>query len=359
MEINMKEKLRALRQQKNITQEALANHLGITPQSVGKWERGEGFPDITLLPKIAFYFDVTVDELLCVDRARAEEAIAAYSRQAAIYQNKGENEKNLELWERAYAEFPHDCRVIQGLMYAINRKAEYPCPKDKAERIIALGEELLAKSTDSLQREQAVQYLCYTYDGIDYEKALHYANMGGSAYTSREGLRCAILQGEEGVAACQQYMDTLIHSAAMTAVRMTSKIKFTPEQTIEAYSFAIDILKRLYADDNVGFYAHDLSHYYISIALQYAELRDKEKVLANLEESCRYAIMDADLKDMDYTAPMVNRLKHRNENTSKNYVGNDCNLRLKALEDKRFDLVRDEPAYRRMIAELQRHADPI
>ena len=68
MEINLKEKLRSLRQQKNITQEALANHLGITPQSVGKWERGEGFPDITLLPKIAFYFDVTVDELLCVDQ---------------------------------------------------------------------------------------------------------------------------------------------------------------------------------------------------------------------------------------------------------------------------------------------------
>ena len=72
MEINLKEKVRSLRQQKNITQEALANHLGITPQSVGKWERGEGFPDITLLPKIAFYFDVTVDELLCVDQVRVE-----------------------------------------------------------------------------------------------------------------------------------------------------------------------------------------------------------------------------------------------------------------------------------------------
>lgn len=40
MEINLKEKIRTLRQQKNVTQEALANHLGITPQSVGKWERG-------------------------------------------------------------------------------------------------------------------------------------------------------------------------------------------------------------------------------------------------------------------------------------------------------------------------------
>ena len=101
MQINLKGKLRSLRLQKNITQEALANHLGITPQSVGKWQRGEGFPDITLLPRIAFYFDITVDELLCVDQVRVEEAIAEYERQAAVYQNNGENEKNLELWEQA------------------------------------------------------------------------------------------------------------------------------------------------------------------------------------------------------------------------------------------------------------------
>lgn len=67
MQINLKDKLRSLRLQKNITQEALAGHLGITPQSVGKWERGEGFPDITLLPRIAFYFDICryVRRFLC------------------------------------------------------------------------------------------------------------------------------------------------------------------------------------------------------------------------------------------------------------------------------------------------------
>ena len=97
MKINLKDKLRALRQQKNVTQEALANHLGITPQSVGKWERGEGFPDITLLPKIAFYFDVTVDELLGVEQARVEEAIAEYKRQSKIFLHNGENIKNREI----------------------------------------------------------------------------------------------------------------------------------------------------------------------------------------------------------------------------------------------------------------------
>ena len=40
MEIEIKDKLRTLRQQKNKTQDDLASYLGITYQSVGKWERG-------------------------------------------------------------------------------------------------------------------------------------------------------------------------------------------------------------------------------------------------------------------------------------------------------------------------------
>lgn len=357
MEINLKEKLRSLRQQKCITQEALANHLGITPQSVGKWERGEGFPDITLLPKIAFYFDVTVDELLCVDQVRVEETICEYQRQSKICCQNGENQRNLEIWEKAYTEFPNDCRVIEGLMHAINRDAVYPCPKEEAERIIALGEELLQKSTDTRQRESAVQCLCYTYDNIDKEKALYYADMSGTFDITMENLRCAILDGEEGVEACQSYIMSLIHTAAMTASSMISKRQFSHEESIEAYTFAIDILKRLYSDDNVGFYAFDISYYYRGIALEYAEMNDTGNTLKALKESCRYAIIEANLKDMAYTAPMVNRMKHKKANTSKNYIGNACNLRLKALEDKRFDFVRNEEVFKKIVADLIKYAE--
>ena len=357
MEINLKEKLRTLRQQKNIMQEALANHLGITAQSVGKWERGEGFPDITLLPKIAFYFGVTIDELLCVDQIRVEETIDEYKRQSKIFQQNGENEKNLQIWEKAYAKFPNDCRVIEGLMFAINRDAIYPCPRDKAERIISLGKELLQKSTDTRQRENAVQCLCYTYDSIDKEKALYYADMSGSFNITREDLRTTILDGEEGVKACQSYIMSLIHTAAMTAANMTSKIQFSHEETMEAYRFAIDILKRLYSDGNIGFYAFDVSYYYCNIALEYAGMKDTENTLKTLEESCQYAIREATLKDMNYTAPMVNRMKYQKSNTSKNYIGNACNLRLQALENTKFDFVRNEKTFKKIVYDLKKYAE--
>ncbi len=65
--------IKALRLRRGITQEAMAQHLGVTPQSVSKWERGATTPDIGLLPEISAYFGVTIDELFALsDETRME-----------------------------------------------------------------------------------------------------------------------------------------------------------------------------------------------------------------------------------------------------------------------------------------------
>ena len=52
-----------LRKQNNITQEALAQQLGVTNQAVSKWESDQCCPDVTLLPKIADIFHISIDTL--------------------------------------------------------------------------------------------------------------------------------------------------------------------------------------------------------------------------------------------------------------------------------------------------------
>ncbi len=63
-----------LRKELSMTQEQLAQELGITAQAVSKWETGQSYPDITLLPKLAEVFHVRVDELLGVAQQQDEEA---------------------------------------------------------------------------------------------------------------------------------------------------------------------------------------------------------------------------------------------------------------------------------------------
>ena len=52
------------RRELHLTQGDLARHLGVTKASVSKWETGQSYPDLELLPRIAVFFDTTVDELL-------------------------------------------------------------------------------------------------------------------------------------------------------------------------------------------------------------------------------------------------------------------------------------------------------
>ncbi|WP_082652213.1 helix-turn-helix domain-containing protein [Gorillibacterium timonense] len=63
-ELRIHEQIAFLRKQKGITQEELAKALGVTNQSVSKWESAICCPDLQLLPNIATYFGITVDELL-------------------------------------------------------------------------------------------------------------------------------------------------------------------------------------------------------------------------------------------------------------------------------------------------------
>lgn len=361
MEINLKDTLRALRQKKNITQEALAAHLGITQQSVGKWERGEGFPDITLLPRIALYFDVTVDELLDVGKARIEEKIQAYREEGARYRQTGEKEKNLALWEKAYDEFPNDCRVMERLMSAIEQMGTVPFPKEDAERIISLGERILQESTDTQQREIAFSTLCIAYKKIgDEENALRCANMGGSVSATREGMLANVQQGEEGVKACQKNVASLLQHAAMDAAIMLGKAAFSTEEKITVYRFCIDLLELLFSDGNAGAFALNLSNYYAALSIYYAQLRDAEKTLEAIEQCAKYAISTVDPGGTQYTAPMVNRLRYTPVQMTKNYKGNACDLLLQKLlnpERSEFDFIRDDERFRQAVEQLKRHAE--
>jgi transcriptional regulator with XRE-family HTH domain len=64
-----------LRKAKNMTQKELAEKLNITDKAVSKWERGLGYPDITIVSKLADILDVTVNELLNGERTVKESTI--------------------------------------------------------------------------------------------------------------------------------------------------------------------------------------------------------------------------------------------------------------------------------------------
>ena len=63
-ELNLSTVIAAKRREKGVTQDELAAHMGVSKASVSKWETGQSYPDITFLPMLAAYFDISIDRLM-------------------------------------------------------------------------------------------------------------------------------------------------------------------------------------------------------------------------------------------------------------------------------------------------------
>ncbi|MBR6808011.1 MAG: helix-turn-helix transcriptional regulator [Clostridia bacterium] len=173
MEIQFSKTLKNLRQKYSKTQDDLADYLGITSQAVSKWERCEGYPDITLLPKIAAFFHVSVDTLLGVDEMvrqnRINEITAEYNRirhHVPLDPNYRLDE-GIELIRNVLKEIPGEFFFEQLLAADLSWKGKNisdPSEKNKLyEEAITLCDDILARSVEDRWRDSAKQILLVMY----------------------------------------------------------------------------------------------------------------------------------------------------------------------------------------------------
>ena len=148
--------LKKYRIMKELTQEDVAEYLGITAQSVSKWERGESCPDITFLPALANIFETSVDLLLGMDTIRAEETRRGIHGKAVAYQQEGDYEAAAKTYREALKTYPNDPGMMLGLAGALALQG------DTAEAI-ELMEKGLPLSTNEKQKATIRAALCFLY----------------------------------------------------------------------------------------------------------------------------------------------------------------------------------------------------
>ncbi len=138
MEIRIGENIKRLRKAKSVTQEQIAEVLGISVTAVSKWERNETYPDITLLFPLAHYFEVTLDELMGYDEERVQAEIAeTLEHYRSLWLT--EPGKAREVIVKAYRDYPNDYLVMHYYMWNL---AGDMADNDK-ETLLAHKEEFL------------------------------------------------------------------------------------------------------------------------------------------------------------------------------------------------------------------------
>ena len=116
MKMTIGANIKRLRAAKEITQEQLSVAMNVTCAAVSKWERGETYPDITLLQPLAYYFGVTLDELMGYDQ---EKIAADIDGVLALYSRHWNDDEGREIITKAYRTYPNDYRVMYRYMWNI------------------------------------------------------------------------------------------------------------------------------------------------------------------------------------------------------------------------------------------------
>ena len=102
--MEMGKEIRRLRQDRGLTQEALAAALNVSAQTVSKWECGNSVPDVQLLPEIAIYFGVSIDQLFAMTPAQQMERIENRIYDRGLFDEA--EERQIEAQLRAFGEDP-------------------------------------------------------------------------------------------------------------------------------------------------------------------------------------------------------------------------------------------------------------
>ena len=153
--INIGEIIAKTRKEKALTQEQLSEVFGVSVAAVSKWETGTAYPDITLLPKIAEFFDISVDRLLGYDMSKSELNIDECLEKAnsLLYEFKGKEALAI-LADLAY-KYPNNVKVLTK--YAkMKYQSVHGRPKNEAHKKLFKEAEdiLLSINRNGLTRQE-------------------------------------------------------------------------------------------------------------------------------------------------------------------------------------------------------------
>ena len=178
MKLNVGKTIKSLRKEREITQEEFAEVLGVSCQSVSRWENESCYPDIEMIPTIAAFFGISVDRLMGIDEQSEKMAVDCYLNdfQAAI--SDGNIDACIRIAREGVAEFPNNYSLLNKLMYALfvagddtGNILDWQENRDKYDaEIVALGERIIKYCPDTEIRFEATARL-----------AFHHCEMGRKA----------------------------------------------------------------------------------------------------------------------------------------------------------------------------------
>lgn len=300
MTVYLGENIKKLRREKELTQETLAEFLGVTFQRVSNWERGESYPDITMLPEIAGFFKVSVDELLGVNKAKNETQII---KELESYSNLTDKELKLEIINNLKEKYPNDFRVLLRYMSClVHFKENTP---ENVAKIIAIYENIKQNCNNDKIRISAKRHI------IELYKALSEKEGSGITFEDCEKIIKEMPRMRDGQEMfCFYYPenypngDEIIMNTLEELFLLLNTVyshyfhyngffydrNFSDEWMLSAFKTELDFLNFVYDDGHYGKMWRTVMYNYGHLGVRYFRLGDTANALENFKKMSELAI---------------------------------------------------------------------
>ena len=334
MNVKIGKHIKELRNRDGVTQDALAEALGVTGQAISKWENESGYPDIEYITPIANFFNVTIDQLFGHDRSECENKINEYCEKLdELHRNWADVNTRIDLARQALAEFPAEEKLLVRLATAlwekwsddasdkcflfVDGKTAYNFDKVRAtegwEEPAQIMEKLLATSIDDKIRSECRDILIRLYGNIgEKEKVYKLAEYcpdckAANLFAAFDGIYEKEARENSQILLQDALLKLRVHLPRQTK-DLTLKAK-AMEKTIELHKFVFD-------DGNYAFLHVKMEHLYIDYAdvlLQQERFDEGFSALENAYDHAKKfdAYLDKLHKDGEvrYTSTFTDSLK--------------------------------------------------
>ena len=326
--IKIGEKIRLLRKKNDVTQDKLAERLGVTPQAVSRWESGVCYPDMNYLPAIADYFSVSMDELLCYTGAGKAAKVAEYLEEVERLLDRDKVTDALELLRAAMAEIPSDYSLMLEAAGVLSLYAGMLAEAGSGERVeaavsaalneaVSLCRRILDDCTDDHLRDETKKTLCdiYAHQLDDLPRAEEIANQLHGMSVSREIIRATMLTGDLAFNQAQKnlilFADNIWwHLYNLACVPDISGDRYNVAEKIAILQKGIDLFEVIF-DDAPLFYADRLANSYRQLAMFYLSAGRTAEGLECFVKMADYAVAFDNRPDTDtYRSVIINRVPY-------------------------------------------------
>lgn len=346
MQLNLGQKIRELRRRDGRTQEALAEAIGVTSQAVSRWEANGGYPDMEMVPAIANYFHVSIDELFGYHVEREEKIKAILENATKILTKQGlmmyqgslseDVEECVNMLRTACEEYPNEPRILLKLAQALHmwgwnkygakaqlsessgilgHDIEYNSKNTYWQEAVRAYERVLKCDPSSEDREIAICQITPLYCRMgEYEKAKALAKNQNSLAICKEMLLPLATAGEEKARYQGERMMALLSNLrfAISEAVATKPSISSSEYGREIILSVINLYETVFIDGKCGRWHWDIGlSYLILTGYEMDNNGSMENILTYFDkgfEHCKEYKRIYNESEYQYSAPLVSAL---------------------------------------------------